>query len=239
MEMLCQALRRTMMMMLMFMVLLLSCFLLEADFVQACTCLPKHPQQHYCDSDYAIRVKIFKQKLKLPNGQRYEINDPEIPDLPIEVLSQSHREWSGVIQKVYKGFEKLKHTTTVNIYSPFYDSMCGVGTLMNDESYVIMGTFGHGGLNFDFCDWHHSWKTVTSKQRRGLKYWYAENCSCQIDTCGLRHPCGEAQPEASPTGCEWDAWHSRCTNQHTACVMTAQGCQWHQSKDLKQCLKAP
>ena len=57
----------------------------------------------------------------------------------MEVLSQSRREWTGQIQKVYKAFEKLKHTTNVRIYSPFYDAMCGVGTLENDQIYVIMG----------------------------------------------------------------------------------------------------
>ncbi|XP_072175334.1 metalloproteinase inhibitor 3-like [Diadema setosum] len=214
---------------------------IQSDLVQACTCLPKHPQQHYCDSDYAIRVKIYNQVLKLPNGQRFNISDPKISELPLGELSQSQREWTGHVQKVYKGFSKFTRlSSTVKLYSPFFDSMCGVGTLISDEVYVIVGTFGKRGLNFNFCDWHPQWKTVTSKQRRGLRYWYAENCLCQVDTCGLRHPCGEGTKEDAPTmSCEWDAWHSACTNHHTACVMTSKGCSWHQSKEFAECLKRP
>ncbi|XP_077985150.1 metalloproteinase inhibitor 2-like [Glandiceps talaboti] len=161
------------------------------------------------------------------------------------------RVWTVRITKVYKGKQgDLKSGREVELWTPVEDATCGIEYLKKGAFYVFTGSFGSfysDVLNINMCDWVVEWKSLTRKQKKGIKSTYLKNCQCEIYTCtltdicmsirsGTMFPPGWSDNEDDIDGCIAHAY-SYCFVQHSACVPRKDGkCGWEMGKDTKKCM---
>ncbi|XP_071961119.1 metalloproteinase inhibitor 2-like [Antedon mediterranea] len=218
----------------------ISCFYA----VMSCTCLPAHPQDHFCKSDFVIRAKVVPYYSKIGHSiftKRHK-NDVVLPTAPSSGSSNPNepfKHWQIRIKKVYKGGEFIANGAETSIYTSIFDSLCGVATMQEGEQYLFMGMLQDGQLRFTTCNWHAKWDTITKKMRKGLRYQYTSNCNCQISTCGLFDKCDKRIHTKQADGaCVWDAWDGGCESKFSTCIVHDDGrCAWHRSPELSRCRK--
>ncbi|XP_033106552.1 metalloproteinase inhibitor 3-like [Anneissia japonica] len=213
--------------------------------VKSCTCLPAHPQDHFCKSNFVIRARVVpKHSTKVGHSiftKRHK-NDVVLPTLSglDKPCDEPFKHWKIRIKKVYKGEEFIATGAEVSIYTSIFDSLCGVTTLEEGEDYLFMGMLQEGQLRFTTCNWHAKWSTITKKMRKGLRYQYKSNCNCQISTCGLFDKCSKCLHTKKADGaCVWDAWEGDCESKYSTCIIHDDGrCAWHRSPELSRCRKS-
>ncbi|XP_052424904.1 metalloproteinase inhibitor 3-like isoform X1 [Carassius gibelio] len=127
---------------------------LNEQVTEGCTCLPRHPQQHFCTSDTVIRARVIgKVNSHLPQLDAYKIQ---------------------TIEK----FKPLDKKAIPVIYSS--QTSCGI-SLQNDE-YLLAGSIHDGRLNLNLCDLVKPWKKLSQTQKLYLRM-YQNGCVCEISPC--------------------------------------------------------
>ncbi|XP_077355810.1 metalloproteinase inhibitor 2-like [Festucalex cinctus] len=182
-------------------VLLCSWWLEEGT--QACSCVPRHPQQVFCQADVVIRALVVRRKADY-DGYK-----------PVKyVIKQT---------KMFKGPKRDFDA----IYTESNSAACGVA-LETSVTYLLMGRLElDGSLHITLCDFFQPWMSL-SFPRRNLLRRYRLGCSCKITRC-TSLPCGIS----SPAECLWTDFlpvkmASGEQAQNFACIKRSYGyCAWY------------
>ncbi|XP_034047143.1 metalloproteinase inhibitor 2-like [Thalassophryne amazonica] len=143
----------------------------DGEVAEACTCVLKHPQQHFCDADVVIRATV---------GKHEEVHDENGP--------------FGINLKKYKitQIQLYKAPNLAQEFKAFYtaDSSAVCGASPAEGDYVIAGNLNsNGSLHVSLCSFMVLWDSITVVQKQGLCGQYAKNCNCTITRCHST-PCG-------------------------------------------------
>ncbi|XP_077425528.1 metalloproteinase inhibitor 2-like [Vanacampus margaritifer] len=182
--------------------LVLLCWGLQEEGAQACTCLPVHPQQVFCQKD----VVVIKAKV--------------IGVMPGTHVEERLTKYDIEQTKNLKGSKLF-----AAIYTPASSAACGV-TLTKGTEYLLMGRLQSDGmLHISACDIYQPWDALGATQKKLLYWFYKKGCDCTIKSC-FSYPCCMT----SPTECLWTDHMSGKSDQarSSACIKTAKGCcTWH------------
>lgn len=191
---------------------------------QACTCMPQHPQEAFCNADFAIRAKVLSME-KVENGKVINLR----------------------ILKTFKGANLLNKTDGVRFHGSNQGSLfakvytrrvateCGLDWIPSDKRHVIFGRFYKGKLWVSFCDFVQGWSQVLNRRalRVGIKRFFGQNCDCQLapcysGDCGKLKGCASTSLSPHRNPCEWD---------HSYCVKNSNGtaCSWYETPKYKEC----
>lgn len=211
----------------------------------ACSCLPSHPQNEYCNSAFVIRAKVLSESTEKP----LQTEPPETAieeDIPAEFIQE--QVYTLRILKIYKGAREINKTEGVEVYgsrrrtlraklyTPARASSCHV-PLRNRTVYLLTGQILHGKLRTGGCKWRTEWSLITRKQRAGIRRFYGENCMCQVGMC-FGSNCNKML-----SGCDKVEWKApmkeHCKSKHSYCMRDWSGdaCAWRVSDEYKRCLK--
>ncbi|XP_033106568.1 metalloproteinase inhibitor 3-like [Anneissia japonica] len=141
-------------------------------------CVPKHPQQHYCEADFVIRGTVLNRNYTTRDGMP-DMGTGMEGDMPFNYYVV----YKVQVEKVYKGASYFSEGMDVYIKTEADNNMCGIGNLMNRKSYMISGQKEEGiMLNINGCNWVAEYKKLTQAQKTGVKRQYGANCnSCQVN----------------------------------------------------------
>lgn len=133
---------------------------------EACSCVPAHPQQHYCHSVVVIRAKVSGEKIVIGSEDAYKWRQYEIEHI-----------------KMFKGFGKVKDAQYV--YTPVDSSLCGVRLKANSQmQYFMTGdVLKDGKILISLCNYVLPWENLSMEQRESLNHGYLMNCACEIIPC--------------------------------------------------------
>uniref|UniRef100_A0A8D2DNT4 Metalloproteinase inhibitor 4 n=1 Tax=Sciurus vulgaris TaxID=55149 RepID=A0A8D2DNT4_SCIVU len=136
---------------------------------EACSCVPAHPQQHFCNSGVVIRAKVSSEKI---------VTASDDPSDPQKLMRYEIKQ-----TKMFKGFEKVKDIRYV--YTPTVPPLCGVRLIANNQKqYLLTGdVLSDGKIFINLCNEVLPWENVSSAQRESLNHGYLINCGCKITTC--------------------------------------------------------
>ncbi|XP_043943418.1 metalloproteinase inhibitor 3 [Protopterus annectens] len=188
-------------------VFLLLCFWKLDELVEACTCVPTHPQDAFCNSDIVIRAKVVGKKL--------------MKDGPFGTMRYTVKQ-----MKMYKGFNKVPHVHY--IYTEAAESLCGVRLEVNKYQYLITGRVHGAKVYTGLCNFIEKWDRLTPSQRKGLNHRYQLGCNCRIKPCYYL-PCFVT----SKSECLWTDMLSNFgypgyQSKQYACIQQKEGyCSWY------------
>uniref|UniRef100_A0A1L8EDF8 Putative secreted metalloprotease n=1 Tax=Haematobia irritans TaxID=7368 RepID=A0A1L8EDF8_HAEIR len=183
---------------------------------KACSCLPAHPQEHYCTADYVALVRVMRKSNKLvPNKVVYKLQ----------------------VKKSYKmndeGQRTLRHG---RIMSSDSESMCGVNLELG-RLYVIAGR----GNQLNSCQYYKEYKKMSIVERTGFTGAYKKGCSCRIRlSFGNR----SSDKNLSFDECKWSPFSgSDCETRHSACFPSINRsfsepvikCRWRKTVSYDDC----
>ncbi|XP_013408084.1 metalloproteinase inhibitor 3 [Lingula anatina] len=203
---------------------------LYSQYTEACSCMPLHPQMHFCQADFVMRAKVkgseilYRKSIIMENGKNVT--------------------WRRAYQKVYhirinrifKQNDKFKNATLHKnkIYTNPSDAMCGVH-LENNTKYLLTGYMHDGRAHISVCGWVGEWTRIPQKQRKGVSHLYKKNCQCKVETC-IRRGDGVCPSDNSTCVWRWHDSHNSCYATSSVCEQRADGnCKWSSGKLLKEC----
>lgn len=100
------------------------------------------------------------------------------------------------IKKQYKVSEKaLTALKSGRLLTSSMDSMCGVHLVVG-KTYVISGRVLSLRAYVNQCNLVREWKSLTRRQRKGLKLMYRYGCECKIGRAHMR-------AYRTPDTCNW------------------------------------
>jgi len=160
---------------------------------KACFCFKEHPQETYCNSDFAVKVLTYSKKfieLRLDGNHTYLKNVSED-------RQNVHLEFEVQVLKTYKG--NISDHTRDKIYSPYSGSMCGLRLEIN-RHYFLTGMYnldghmsvGMCGLYMDVTDQDNVTSGFISDNL--LSNWgkgcqTCQFCSDEPETCSKNNTC--------------------------------------------------
>lgn len=187
---------------------------LLASLSEACSCLPQHPQVHFCKADYVILAKVKSKKL---------------------AESEAAYTYKVKIRKVFKMSEKANLSLkSGQIWTALNDGVCGVPLRINSK-YLLAGSINGNKAWISQCAFYESWSALTAKQKKGFRLLYKQGCDCKITPCWSRQPCRK-----NHNTCSWNPspHGGNCERHHAVCTRQATGeCDWLKSRGLRDCLK--
>lgn len=192
---------------------------------EACSCMPEHPQNAYCRSDYVVKAVVERQEIKGSNFTTeygtFDIDPQRI--YHVRVLQTFKRGNSGLTQG-----KTAKITTSVS------ESSCGA-TLRRGATYLLSGHVYDGKSHIGLCSWYTEWKNVTPKQQKGLLSLYDFNCQCEIQQCWS----SSCRTVSQRLSCDWPMVmlpHHDCLAQHSVCTKAGNGsCFWSRGRSRSDC----
>ncbi|XP_059384898.1 metalloproteinase inhibitor 3-like isoform X2 [Carassius carassius] len=126
---------------------------LNEQVAEGCTCVQRHPQRVFCESDIVIRAKILGSVASTrPNLLAYSI-------------------------KVITTFKPSNKKDTRVIYS----SKTSCGARPENGEYLLSGHVVDGVMVFGLCELVWRWDQL-SVQKRNLNM-YQSGCVCEITSC--------------------------------------------------------
>jgi len=182
----------------------------------ACSCLPAHPQTHYCNSDFVLLVKVKGKKL-VSNDVAYQV-------------------------KVKKAFKMNNKTSLAikngKVWSAKDDGLCGV-VFKPHTKYLITGRVDGGKVWISLCNYYEEWAKLTMKQRKGFRLLYKQGCECKIAPRPSRR--WSLAYTVNANTCAWETVYESkggCQGQHSICMRQANGhCHWNKSRSYRDCVK--
>ncbi|XP_018563421.1 tissue inhibitor of metalloproteinase [Anoplophora glabripennis] len=174
-------------------------------YTEACTCMPTHPQEHYCNSNFVILARVKRERIH--NQTRF---------------------YKVRVRKQYKITEKGEVALkSGRIITPLYDSMCGV-ELQPGKLYVLSGRIHSLKAHVSLCDMAVEWEKLTRRQRKGLKLLYKHGCTCKINQCRFGRKCYRQRD-----GCNWS--NDCETKEGICLRQANKSCMWTRNKALATC----
>ncbi|KAM9203183.1 metalloproteinase inhibitor 3 [Mergus octosetaceus] len=190
-----------------FLALALCSWSLQDAVVEACTCVPIHPQDAFCNSDIVIRAKVVGKKL--------------MKDGPFGTMRYTVKQ-----MKMYRGFQIMPHVQY--IYTEASESLCGVKLEVNKYQYLITGRVYEGKVYTGLCNWYEKWDRLTLSQRKGLNHRYHLGCGCKIRPCYYLPCFATSKNECIWTDMLSNFGHSGYQAKHYACIQRVEGyCSWY------------
>jgi len=160
---------------------------------EACFCYKEHPQEIYCNSDFAVKVLTYSKKLielRLDGNHTYLKN---VSDDRQNV----HLEFEVKVIQTFKG--NIKDNVKDKIYSPYSSSMCGI-RLENNRYYFLTGRYnldlhmniGMCGFHVDVTDQENTTSdfisdNLLSNWKKGCKICHF--CDDEPETCDKNNTC--------------------------------------------------
>lgn len=186
--------------------------------LDACSCVPVHPQTAFCYADIVIRAKITSvKKVSFPNSTS---------------LFHDCLEYRIKQTKMYKGFDLVQDVHF--LYTAPDDGRCGFSHNPSStrEPLLISGRMRENRVVITTCDFIVPWNTLTSGQKKGIMHTYKTACDCIITPC-YNVPCSvNSEKECLWTDCLGrNGWYD---NQYHnfACVHHGTGiCTWEYQKN--------
>ncbi|EDV93097.1 tissue inhibitor of metalloproteinase [Drosophila grimshawi] len=186
--------------------------------VDACMCMPSHPQTHYCNADYVVQLRVLRKSNTIEPGKTiYKVH----------------------IKRTYKATpEARKMLRDGRLATPSTDSMCGI-QLDIGKVYIIAGRMPQLNL----CGYYKEYTKMTISERHGFSGAYGLACNCTIKPCfGMQ--CLKQREYAD--GCKWSPY-GKCERDFSACVPhnirtrngDIQRCRWRRTQLYKKCLSYP
>ena len=173
-----------------------------------CACSDRHPQTHFCDSNFAAIV-IVRKSLRS--------NDKEIAyEVEVNKIFKATRDARTALKR--KG---------ALLWSPSSIAMCGRSTLISKETYLVTGEMMNGKLYISLCNFVQPWSEVNPRQREGFQKLYELNCPCAILDSQENHN-GVSQ-SASQKGCVRGSSSGPrdCQERYSICMLNKPaGCSW-------------
>ncbi|XP_022296385.2 metalloproteinase inhibitor 3-like [Crassostrea virginica] len=175
-------------------------------YTEACTCLPQHPQQQFCNADFVIKAKILKRK---------QTN----ADIFSNVI------YTVKILQDYKNHKGQYKQRTQNIYTASNSAACGSFFEIGKE-YIITGSIRDGRWSTNLCRWNPQVSLLSSYQKDALRFgFYKKNCKCEIKECF-----GNTCPPADRNSCVIKKGADiRCFYSNNSCSRQGYGCGWRTS----------
>uniref|UniRef100_A0A672Q626 TIMP metallopeptidase inhibitor 4 n=1 Tax=Sinocyclocheilus grahami TaxID=75366 RepID=A0A672Q626_SINGR len=127
---------------------------LNEQVAEGCKCLPRHPQQVFCESDVVIRAKIIGSVTS---------THPDLVAFNIKVITK------------YKPSNK-KDIRVI------YSTKTSCGGVLNNGEYLLSGSLMDGVIVFGLCDFMWPWDQLSSVQKGNLNM-YRRGCVCEIASC--------------------------------------------------------
>nr|AQR59058.1 tensilin [Holothuria forskali] len=204
---------------------------------EACgQCVSDHPQQHYCQSEFVVRVEI------------------------LDIVSVPAKSMNRVSALIIDSLKLPKRNTgkTVEFYSPA--AFCGTHFLKGAE-YVVTGnketdTDGSTYWYHDTCDFAKGWRGLPQDQKKGFTTKYGRLCECQIEGSqsasshkvaydNTRNTYPDARTFWTPDNCYYNPLKSGefsgvddCESEFGFCTPGSDGeCSWELSPEYEDCFK--
>ncbi|KAI7804049.1 TIMP metallopeptidase inhibitor 2b precursor [Triplophysa rosa] len=183
-----------------------------AEFAEACSCSPTHPQQAYCNADIVIRAKVV--------GHKEVVTGNDINGNPVKMILYDIKQ-----TKMFKGPDGEIDTIITGPSA----ALCGVHLDSNDKEYLITGNLdSNGTLRVNLCDYIESWESLSLTQKKSLGQRYQMGCECKIIPCSVI-PCSITDAAE----CLWTDWVVEGTvqgpqAQYYTCIKRHDGsCSWY------------
>ncbi|XP_059413488.1 metalloproteinase inhibitor 2-like [Carassius carassius] len=184
-----------------------------AQFAEACSCSPEHPQQAYCNADIVIRAKVIGQKDVVTGNDAY--------GNPIRMIQYDVKQI-----KMFKGPDGDIDAILTGP-SP---ALCGVSLeSTGKKEYLITGNMdSNGTLRINLCNYIESWESLSLTQKKNLGPRYQMGCDCKVVQCPMI-PCSINDPAE----CLWTDWVMEGTVhgtqfQHYTCIKRSDSsCAWY------------
>ncbi|XP_013865486.1 metalloproteinase inhibitor 2 [Austrofundulus limnaeus] len=179
---------------------------------EACSCIPSHPQQAFCNSDVVFRAKVIGAQV-LNMGNDSFVNP--FPSVKYDIK----------MMKMFKG-----PTGNIDaVYTASSSAPCGVSLDTNGEQYLITGRLEEDGtVHITLCNFFQQWDTLSNAQKLNLIQRYQTGCDCKITYCSSI-PC----MINGPAECLWTDFLTGSTEQARAyaCIMRSDGsCSWYRNR---------
>ncbi|XP_063703899.1 tissue inhibitor of metalloproteinase [Culicoides brevitarsis] len=194
------------------------CALYMISPTSACSCMPSHPQETYCNADYVIVARILSRRAVQNHRFVYKID----------------------IRKEYKMSEKAHHYLKHGrIFSAGNDGMCGIDFKLG-ELYLIAGSSPNVGI----CNYVKQYSKMTLVEKRGVAGGYKKGCECKINY-GYNN-LFESRNRIG--GCEWKGPWNECETDFGVCVPSRgyrdannkpTKCHWRRSNPYMACIRDP
>ncbi|SPP87718.1 tissue inhibitor of metalloproteinase [Drosophila guanche] len=184
----------------------------------ACSCMPSHPQTHFCKADYVVQLRVLRKSDTIDPGRTtYKVH----------------------IKRTYKATpEARRMLRDGRLATPNSDSMCGI-RLDLGKVYIIAGRMP----TLNVCSYYKEYTKMTITERHGFSGGYAKSCNCTVSPCFgqqcLRH-------REYSDGCKWSPF-GKCERDYSACMPhvthTVNGsisrCRWRRTQLYRKCLSNP
>ncbi|XP_072174068.1 metalloproteinase inhibitor 1-like [Diadema setosum] len=194
----------------------------------ACMCLPTHPQQKFCQADYALAGHVLEKTRVTDNRLRGRFGQFEY------IVS---------IDRVFKGEGILGkgRSALVTILTSPGDSLCGPLDMELGDKYLITGSIVEGDLQVSSCDWTVEWKLMSQQQKQGVKTFYGKYCT----QCRVQSEMRAWSTNSPSSGCIYDPYPSQtygaedCQSLYATCLMQEnESCQWyHRGNAYQDCIQ--
>ncbi|XP_050499663.1 tissue inhibitor of metalloproteinase [Diabrotica virgifera virgifera] len=171
----------------------------------ACSCMPQHPQEHFCNSDFVILARVKRERI-LGDTKVYKVR----------------------VRKEYKVSDKgVLALKSGRLLTPKYGAMCGVD-LEVGKLYVISGNIVTLKAQINMCGMRTEWNQLTRRQRKGLRVLYRHGCTCKIRRCSLGKRCYRQRDS-----CTWR--NSCETKEGICLRQPNKSCMWARTRLLTTC----
>ncbi|XP_023029098.2 tissue inhibitor of metalloproteinase [Leptinotarsa decemlineata] len=177
-------------------------------YTEGCSCMPSHPQEQFCKSDFVILARVKRER----------------------IFNQTFSKVYKVrVRKEFKVSEKgVLALKSGRLNTPMYDSMCGV-QLELGKLYVISGRIFSLRAHVNMCGMIMPWESLTRRQRKGLRLLYGHGCSCGIQHCVPGRRCHHQRDSCN--------WRSHCEEKEGICLRQPKACVWARTQALSKCTK--
>ena len=184
---------------------------------EACSCLFKHPQAHFCDSDFVTVVNVTN--FWFPNAK-------EVVYI-VKVLK---------ILKATQNARIALERKFVWLSSTSMDSECPPLDLTSGMIWVVSGRMVRNTLSISPCDFGEQWSMLSHTQREGFHGLYHRGCACPISDGKLHQE--RALGSAGEKRClrESSFGPRDCQEQFATCISSSTGCSWVLSRNYASCI---
>ncbi|KAL7634221.1 UNVERIFIED_CONTAM: hypothetical protein RMT77_015551 [Armadillidium vulgare] len=189
---------------------LLSCVLFSN--VEGCTCNMKHPQQHVCEADFVLAVRVRRPTTTSDGLTAYKIR----------------------VKRIFKISEKAQLALSKKVIYTI-PGQCEV-RLERKTSYVIAGDVEGGKPWISACSFAQPWRNLAPKMKKGIKLLYQTGCDCPIVSCHWWDRCPPGN-----FFCPWETTREEedCQAKHGVCLRRPDGsCSWLGGRLYRTCMKS-
>ena len=184
---------------------------------EACSCVFKHPQAHFCDSEFVTVVNVTNLT---------SINYDEFL-YTVEVLT---------ILKATQDTRIALEQKFIWLSSISMDSECPPLNLTSGMILVLSGIMLDNTLLTSPCGFAEQWSMLSHNQRKGFDGLYHRGCACSISDGKLDHE--GALESVDEKRCLWEISPGPrdCQEQFSICMPSSAGCSWVNSYNYKSCI---